>query len=65
MSNKFDVNINFDSNRFGICPKCKGKVHEAITQHIQHCQSVGEIEVCTVCKNDFIKINDIFFREIL
>ena len=65
MSNKFDVNIKFGSDDFGICPKCRKQVHANKAQHIRHYQYVMEVEVCTDCKNDFIEINDIFFRGII
>ncbi len=57
-----DINVKFDSAGDGICPVCKKTKHYVHFQHIHHCQSVREIEVCTDCKSDFIRINDDFFR---
>ena len=53
-----------DSN-LRICPKCKQEKHFMQMQGIQHCQANKEIEVCTDCKTEFIKLNDTFFRELL
>ena len=56
--------MTFNSNGDGICPKCRKLVHYIQTQHIKHCQSDTEIEVCTDCKSEFIRLNDNFFKNI-
>ncbi len=58
------VDVTFNSQGLGVCPVCKKTKHYMSFQHIRHCQSAEEVEVCTDCKSDFIKINDIFFRGI-
>ena len=60
-----DILIKFDSDGNGICPVCSGIVSNSHCQLIKHYQCLHEVEVCINCKNDFIKINDIFFRGIL
>ncbi len=57
-----DITVKFDSDGRGNCPICGVKKRDIHFQHIKHCQSSLEVEVCTDCKSDFIRINDIFFR---
>ena len=58
-------NIVFDSAGDGTCPKCKKRIHYACTQYVKHYQCETNVEVCTDCKSEFIRLNDIFFRGIL
>ena len=60
-----NIKIQFGSDNTGICPKCNRRVSIMRTQYIKHCQSTCDIEVCTDCKNDFIRVNDIFFRGVV
>ena len=62
---KKDIKVCFNDSGLGVCPICGETRHWVIFQEIQHCQSTALIEVCNECKNDFIRINDIFFRRIL
>ncbi|KKN32334.1 hypothetical protein LCGC14_0814830 [marine sediment metagenome] len=61
----YDIEIEFDSTGIGICPVCHREVWYGACQYIRHYQCVSEVEVCSDCKSDFIKINDIFFRGII
>jgi len=56
---KFKKEVN---NR--ICPRCKKEKHFIDMQGVKHCQSIKEIEVCTDCKTEFIRLNDLFFKDI-
>lgn len=60
-----DIDMNFDSVRNGNCPKCRREVHHSLTRHIRHCQGNIIVEVCPDCKNDFIRLNDEFFKEVI
>ncbi len=59
-----DILIEFDFKDSGLCPVCKKTVSSINCQLIKHYQCSSEVEVCTDCKSDFIKINDIFFKGI-
>ena len=62
---KMDIRVCFNDSGLGVCPICGETYHWVFFQEIQHCQSTAWIEVCSNCKNDFFRINDIFFRRIL
>ncbi len=62
---KTDIRVCFNDCNLGVCPICGETKTSVLFQEVQHCQSTAWIEVCTDCKNDFIRINDIFFRRVL
>ena len=60
-----DILIKYDADGNGVCPVCNKITSCSDCQLIKHYQCVHEVQVGAGLENDFIKINDIFFRGII